>query len=456
MKKIKLFLIGSAVVATSHSVTAQNGLHFDRVNDYVQTTFGGVTGSADRTFEAWVYVDASAPAANLSITDYGTNAAGDRNTFVVKGDRGIMFLAGGTNGNLSSTSANLIPDNTWMHVAFVLNAGTGFLYVNGTQVGTGNLSGVTTPTGTTDLRIGQRVNGGSILFGGIIDDVRIWNVARTPAEIMANMNNDICGLIPGLVAYYKLDEGVAGGANTGVTSAVDEIAGANGTLTSFALSGATSNWVTGATLSAGNVMSSQTLNECAGFSITVGSNTYTTTGNYTDTLVGSSFAGCDSIVNINLTVAAAIDTSVTSNFLVMTANQAGATYQWLACDTNSAAILGETNQTYTGVGNGSYAVEITMGNCVDTSGCITVVGVGINEIKESSVSIYPNPASNSIQVSLGAKVNVLNYSLTSITGKVIQANTEKNIDAISIDISNEAKGIYFLKLNNTTYKVIKE
>lgn len=563
MKKIKLFLLGCIVIMTSASVFAQNGLHFDRVNDFVQTTYGGVLGAANRTFEAWIYVDASAPAANLCILDYGTNAAGDRNTFVVTGTRGINFTSGGTNANLSSSSTGLIIDNTWTHVAFVLNSGTGFLYVNGVQVGTGNLSGVSTPSGA-NLTIGQRVAGGSILFGGIIDEVRVWSVARTPAEILATMNRELCGTPANLAAYYKLNEGVAGGANAAVTTTVDEVAAANGTLNGFALTGATSNWLTGNTLSPGAVVNNQTLNECSGFSVTIGGNTYNTTGNYSDTLpgasfqgcdsiintnlnittvidatndqtlnecfgfsvtiggntynttgnysdtlVGASFAGCDSIINTDLTVSSAIMTNQTLNECLgfsitignntydttgiysdtlvgasfagcdsivntdltvavidttianstsstLTANQPGAIYQWLDCDNNFAVISGATSQAYTAPVNGNYAVEITLGTCIDTSVCMLLTAVGINELVQKTVTIYPNPASNNIQVNLGTQVAILNYSLTSITGEVIKENTVENIDAISIDISKEAKGVYFLKLNNTTYKVIKE
>jgi len=723
MKNIKLFLLGCLVVMTSLYTSAQNGLHFDRVNDYVQTTYGGVLGTTARTFEAWVYVDVSAPAANLCIVDYGLNAVGSRNTFVVRGNRGIMFLSGGTNANIGSTSSNLVPDTTWTHVAFVLNAGTGYLYVNGVQVGTGNLSTVNTPSTGVDVRIGQRVAGGTILMGGRIDEVRIWSVARTPAEIMANMNSELCGTHTGLAAYYKLNEGVAGGTNTTVTTATNEVAAANGSLLNFSLTGATSNWVTGQTLGAGvarnnqtfnecagfsiavvsntynttgvysdtivagsasgcdsiittnltvapQAINNQTLNECAGFSITIGSNTYTTTGMYADTLVAGSVQGCDSIINTNLTVAhqaintlilnecagfsitvgsniydttgiyvdtlfagsalgcdsivninltvapqainnqtfnecagfsvtvgfntytttgmysdilvaaaangcdsivntnltinfearstqtlsecagysitvggntynttgiymdtlfagaangcdsiittdltiappivgtqtfnecagfsitvgsntytttgmysdtlfagtangcdsviitdltiaPTIDPTVSTAFLKLTANQAGASYQWLDCNANFAIIPspGSTNQAYIPAINGNYAVEITLNNCIDTSACHAIMNVGINELTQNAISIYPNPTTNKINVDLGHHVDALNYSLISITGKVIRENEVTNVDAIYIDMGAEAKGIYFLRLNNIIVKVIKK
>lgn len=132
MKKIKLLLLFIvSIIITSHSVFAQNGLDFDGTNDFVQTTYAGVLGTANRTFEAWIFVNSSAPATNLAILDYGLNAVGSRNTFLVTGSRGISYISGGTNANIGSTNS-LILDNQWTHVAFVLNNGTGFLYVNGT------------------------------------------------------------------------------------------------------------------------------------------------------------------------------------------------------------------------------------------------------------------------------------------------------------------------------------
>ena len=141
MKKI---LFSYALLALSPFLIAQNALNFDGTNDVVQTAYSGVLGAANRTFEARVFVSPSAPASNLAILDYGLNLAGQRNTFVVAGNRGLQFISGGTNANISSP-ANTVPVNQWVHVAFVLNNGTGYLYVNGNQVGTGSLTSVNTP-----------------------------------------------------------------------------------------------------------------------------------------------------------------------------------------------------------------------------------------------------------------------------------------------------------------------
>ena len=70
--------------------------------------------------------------------------------------------------------------------------------------------------------------------------------------------------------------------------------------------------------------------------------------------------------------------------VTLEADESGYSYQWVDCNNGNAFIVGEVEKEFVATINGSYAVEITMGNCVDTSGCITVVGVGINELKERS------------------------------------------------------------------------
>ncbi|MHC4675343.1 MAG: SUMF1/EgtB/PvdO family nonheme iron enzyme, partial [Planctomycetota bacterium] len=44
-------------------------------------------------------------------------------------------------------------------------------------------------------------------FNGVIDEARIWNMARTPQQIKKDMNRSLTGKEKGLVAYWKLDEG---------------------------------------------------------------------------------------------------------------------------------------------------------------------------------------------------------------------------------------------------------
>lgn len=470
---------------------AQNGLNFDGNNDVVLTNYTGVLGSANRTFEAWVFVSSSAPASNLSILDYGLNAVGSRNTFLVSGSRGLSFLSGGTNANIG-TSANAIPVNQWVHVAFVLDNSTGYLYVNGIQMGTGSLSTVNTPSNNETVKIGQRVSGGTIPFHGSLDEVRIWDVARTAAEIQASMNSELCGQNPNLKMYLKFNEGAAGGTNTGTNSTADHSGnGYNGILSNFSLAGATSNWVTGSGVGDGTSTAYVQESACDTFIWSANSTPYTTSGVYTEVLVnaqgcdstvtldltinsstsstdtqtacdsytwldGNTYtssnntatytltnaAGCDSVLMLDLTINT-VDSSVTQNGTLLTSNATGATYQWLECPAMTA-ISGATSQSYTATVNGNYAVIITNNGCSDTSSCYNVSTVGTIENEFGhTLLLFPNPTDGQFSIDMGEKYNRATVTITDLTGKLILSNTYSNSQLLNLKL-NEPSGVYLL------------
>src|SRR5690606_16219978 len=45
-------------------------------------------------------------------------------------------------------------------------------------------------------------------FSGNIDEVQLWNIARSPAEIAQDYNRALVGTEPGLLGYWKLNEHV--------------------------------------------------------------------------------------------------------------------------------------------------------------------------------------------------------------------------------------------------------
>jgi hypothetical protein len=76
---------------------------------------------------------------------------------------------------------------TWYHIA-ITRSGTSFkLYVNGVQTGGTQTVTVTVPDVATDLRIGSDGEAWNF-FNGLIDDVRIYNYARTAAQILVDYN----------------------------------------------------------------------------------------------------------------------------------------------------------------------------------------------------------------------------------------------------------------------------
>ncbi len=62
------------------------------------------------------------------------------------------------------------------------------------------------PQAKTAFLIGFMTSGEDTYFEGLLDELRIWNLARTPAEIRATMNTELIGSEPGLVGYWKFNE----------------------------------------------------------------------------------------------------------------------------------------------------------------------------------------------------------------------------------------------------------
>jgi proline iminopeptidase len=98
----------------------------------------------------------------------------------------------------------------WYHLAATYDGNLIVAYVNGEevadQVATGKMA-----IDKADLFIGKgdpEFSSGEY-FHGMIDEVRLWNVARSEQEIRGAMNNRLTGKEKGLVAYWNFDDGTA-------------------------------------------------------------------------------------------------------------------------------------------------------------------------------------------------------------------------------------------------------
>jgi hypothetical protein len=170
--------------------------------------------------------------------------------------------------------------------------------------------------------------------------------------------------------------------------------------------------------------------------------TYTSSNNTaTHTLVGGNSNGCDSVVTLNLTINS-INNTVTTSGSSITANETGATYKWLDCNNSYSIISGETNQTYTPLINGDYAVEIAKNNCLDTSVCTTIITVGISSIHREELTFYPNPTRSHLTIA-NLQSNIINVTILDVTGKVVKSITP---NTNTIDVSNLISGVYFIKI----------
>ncbi len=176
---------------------------------------------------------------------------------------------------------------------------------------------------------------------------------------------------------------------------------------------------------------------------------YTTSG--TKIAIIPTTLGCDSTITINLTITS-IDTAVVLTGNTIAANQTGATYRWLDCNNNFAAIASATGQTYTATATGSYAVEITVGNCKDTSVCTMVIISSTDEnALNTKVAVYPNPTNDHFTIETSA--NMTSMMMMDVTGKVVYrqplTTTKTNINTRSI-----AEGIYMISVMDKSGAVV--
>jgi hypothetical protein len=447
--KIKyLFGLGALLIcAQIKPVSAQsNALHFDGIDDHVLTTFQGPTGNQARTVEAWIRTSANADPNNGGtqkvILDWGNMATGSRFTFNLLFFNGLRIEVQGS--GLNSTRA--LNDGLWHHVAAVydptLSTQKFKLYVDGLLDTAGNLPTTVNTSSINALRLGRRLDG-IHHFEGEMDEVRCWNVALSAADILNAYNREFCGLPSGLAAYYTLNSGIAGGTNTFEQTAFDRVANNHGTLQNFALTGNTSNWVAGAINSPISIDTLQ-INSCGDY-LSLGGTVLTSSGIVYDTLISS--LGCDSIIRQEVSINRVNTTISLSQQTLSALSPAASGFQWLDCDNNFSPIPGETQSVYQPNANGNYAVEITEGNCIDTSSCLTVMGVFLKPIAAlHQMKLYPNPNSGSFEIKLAQEISQAEWYITDMLGKRIVGNEWIAGDRMRIDLHEIPKGQYIFIL----------
>jgi hypothetical protein len=206
------FTYGNSVVLSGPQVvpvSEGNALSLNGTSNYVSIPSGiNSNFSANQiTVEGWFYPTQSFPATVL----IGEAFEGDGvikfalYSNYVGGAQKIIagFYSSATNWVQPQSSSDL-PFNQWTHIAATYDRANIKIYVNGvltcTQANTNAL-----PNGSERWVLGKCWDC-SNFFPGKMDEVRIWNVARTQSQIQNSMNSTINPTTSGLVGYYKLDE----------------------------------------------------------------------------------------------------------------------------------------------------------------------------------------------------------------------------------------------------------
>tara|TARA_Y100000588_G_scaffold28898_1_gene28223 strand:- start:524 stop:1753 length:1230 start_codon:yes stop_codon:yes gene_type:complete len=214
---IPLF-INAQILPTYYGVNFKKGttpsselasLIFDGINDRVTTNLSMSNWSAF-TFEAWVYPETTGNREGIvghnDIIEFGFI---DSNTI-------HLWTARGSSKNWDFNSSKL-PFNTWHHIVGVgdgtANSNNLKIYVNGVLKAQGGSAPSGGHYGSSNYKI--NIGAGAYdplntsltnkrVFDGNLDEIRIWNDARTLEEIKSNMFKNLAGDEDNLQLYYKM------------------------------------------------------------------------------------------------------------------------------------------------------------------------------------------------------------------------------------------------------------
>ncbi|MBL7963714.1 MAG: T9SS type A sorting domain-containing protein [Flavobacteriales bacterium] len=225
---VPFILSGTQVIAQGQGCPRFDGVD-DRIT--VSNTALNTIGAGDFTVEAWIR--------GLE-ADQGQHARILSNR-VVAGQGFIFFLHGYWGGSQymmvsvqidgfnylhvnNGTYAASVLDGNCHHIACSRSGNTLTFYADGMPLGTRLIqtSNPTVASTSASLTIGRDVVD-AYSFDGNITEVRIWDHARSDADILQDMNQNVPGSSPGLLSYWRLDDG-------GGQSVADAAAGGAGTM----------------------------------------------------------------------------------------------------------------------------------------------------------------------------------------------------------------------------------
>jgi len=206
--KINYILIAPLILFLSVSFAQNQQLYYDGENDkcYIPDAEVLFSNLEIFTVEVWlkpfdisnnpIFIGSSSGEILFGIDDNFKNVAVSTN-----------FMSGNT--FVTSVQYSFTDVGIWHHIAYVRSgtgSGHGKIYIDGV-VKTNPYQNTTYSSipMAGDLKLGIALT--SFELNGSMDELRIWNVARTHTEINDNMNIELSGGEPGLIGYWKFNEG---------------------------------------------------------------------------------------------------------------------------------------------------------------------------------------------------------------------------------------------------------
>lgn len=182
------------------------------------------------------------------------------------------------------------------------------------------------------------------------------------------------------------------------------------------------------------------------------------TGIYTVT--GTDTNGCTATDEMKITVHTVMASIFSSGPVLSAGTLVDMTAQWVNCF-DMSPVSGETGASFEAQHTGSYAVIITdnVYGCSDTSNCIQVDFVGIDELQQdATLSVYPVPTNSTVTIT-STDAPIERTELIDLLGKVLET-TEPHAAQTTFDLSTYPSNIFFVRVYRgdqmTLMRVIKD
>jgi subtilisin-like proprotein convertase family protein len=183
-----LFILGVLLLLLSNSQAQYNdnqAASFNGTSSHVVVpgTGSDLNPTTALTLEGWIYPTAYSTTSGSGVITKNASTSyflGFNNT-----GRVFFYPKGGFGQYLNSRTTTLIQLNTWTHLAATYDGTTTRIFINGVQDTSTTVITGAIGVNTDSLYIGAERSGGSVtsFYNGYMDEVRMWGVARSAAEI---------------------------------------------------------------------------------------------------------------------------------------------------------------------------------------------------------------------------------------------------------------------------------
>ena len=203
------------LAVTASGISNVYSMSFDGSNDYIESSFSGITGNQNRTISVWAKATSANNKTIICLGEKTGTATASRFGIILRDSQKIQIITY-ANDVIFDSSFNWgtinLNDGNWHHYLVTFQSGNTFkLYVDNTYIGLKTASASSLNTGS-GLFIGAASYGAGPqrFFDGLIDEVGIWNTVLTSTQVAeiyngtsTNLTKDLTTVSGSNLVYFN-------------------------------------------------------------------------------------------------------------------------------------------------------------------------------------------------------------------------------------------------------------